>query len=69
MNMKKINDEKYFKSEKDKSDIVDGLTKRGYDAFINNGNIIILYDGFVKTTPLDNVLNLLYDKLMPMSYI
>lgn len=46
--------------------IINGLNEFGYDCFINNNIITILHDGFTKTIPLDNTLNLLYDKLMPM---
>lgn len=47
--------------------IIDGLMKHGYDIFINNNEIIILHDGYVKTTPLDNTLNLMNDETFPMT--
>lgn len=50
----------------DSEKIIDGLNKFGYDCFINNNTITILHDGFTKTIPLDNTINLLYHKLMPM---
>ncbi|MGM0495967.1 MAG: hypothetical protein ACQERX_04820 [Bacillota bacterium] len=48
-------------------EIIKELAKYGYDMFVNDNIITVLYDGYVKTTPLDNILNLLNDELMKMT--
>jgi hypothetical protein len=50
----------------DSEKIINELNKFGYDCFINNNLITILYDGFTKTIPLDNTIKLLYNKQIPM---
>lgn len=50
----------------DSEKIINELNKLGYDCFIDNNTITIIYNGFTKTIPLDNTINLLYDKFMPM---
>jgi len=47
--------------------LVAEMKRRGYDVFDNNGNLIILENSFVSTTPLKNIIKLLTDKLLPLS--
>jgi hypothetical protein len=56
-----------LKNKVDTDKLINELAKYGYDMFVKDNTITILCDGYVKTTPLDNTLNLLYDELMPMT--
>jgi hypothetical protein len=56
-----------MKNNEDIDKLINKLAKYGYDMFVKDNTITILCDGYVKTTPLDNTLNLLYDELMPMT--
>jgi hypothetical protein len=51
----------------DIDNIIKAVNKHGYNMFVKDNTITILFDGFVKTTPLDNTLKLLYDKRIPMN--
>ena len=52
--------------ETETNKLINEVQKHGYDIFIKENVITILYEGYVKTTPLDNILNLMNGKLMPL---
>lgn len=47
-------------------ELINILSKYGYDMLVNNNVITLLKDGYVKTIPLDNTIKLMEDKFFPI---
>ena len=55
-----------MEKKKEIDELINILSKYGYDMLVKNNIITLLKDGYVKTIPLDNTIKLMEDDFFPI---